>query len=141
MAKSPSPPARKKILALAAATALAVAGAVAPAQESAAAALITTPVSLAGAHWIWFNEGDPTQSVPAATRYLRRTFTAPAGPYTDAQLVVTGDDTVDVWLNGKPVGGLVRGRVLAVLVTVLVFSPLRGLRDLPARPPDRSARP
>jgi alpha-L-rhamnosidase len=107
MAKSLPPPARKKILALAAVAALALTGIVQPTRAN-AAALVTTPVSLAGAHWIWFNEGDPTQSVPAATRYLRRTFTAPAGPYTDAQLVVTGDDTVDVWLNDTYLAGSAR---------------------------------
>jgi alpha-L-rhamnosidase len=73
-----------------------------------AAALVAAPVSLAGAHWIWYAEGDPAQSAPAATRYLRRTFTAPAGPYTDAQLVVTGDDTVDVWLNDTWLAGSAR---------------------------------
>jgi alpha-L-rhamnosidase len=73
-----------------------------------AAALVAAPVSLAGAHWIWYAEGDPAQSAPAATRYLRRTFTAPAGPYTDAQLVVTGDDTVDVWLNDTWLAGSTR---------------------------------
>ncbi|GIM97363.1 alpha-L-rhamnosidase [Paractinoplanes toevensis] len=71
-------------------------------------ALVTSPVSLDPAHWIWYPEGDPTQTAPAATRYLRRTFTAPAGPYTDAQLVVTGDDTVDVWLNDTYLAGSAR---------------------------------
>ncbi|GIF22914.1 alpha-L-rhamnosidase [Actinoplanes tereljensis] len=70
--------------------------------------LVTTPVSLEPAHWIWYPEGDPTQTAPAASRYLRRTFTAPAGPYTDAQLVVTGDDTVDVWLNDTYLTGSAR---------------------------------
>ena len=63
------------------------------------------PVGLAGAHWIWFPEGDPRVSVPAGTRYLRTTFTVAAGAVSEAQFVVTGDDTVDVWLNGTPVGG------------------------------------
>ncbi|MBU2668994.1 glycoside hydrolase family 78 protein [Actinoplanes bogorensis] len=63
------------------------------------------PIGLGTARWIWYPEGDPVQSAPAATRYLRRTFTAPAGPYTDAQLVVTGDDTVDVWLNDQYLAG------------------------------------
>ncbi|MDT5041509.1 MAG: alpha-L-rhamnosidase [Actinoplanes sp.] len=76
--------------------------------SSAAAALVTTPVSLSGAHWIWYPEGSPATDAPVATRYLRRTFTAPAGPYTDAQLVVTGDDTVDVWLNGSYLTGSTR---------------------------------
>jgi alpha-L-rhamnosidase len=62
-------------------------------------------VSLSPAHWIWFPEGDPTTTAPAATRYLKRDFTAPTGPYTDAQLVLTGDDTVDVWLNGTYLAG------------------------------------
>src|SRR5262245_5141923 len=57
-------------------------------------------VSLTGAHWIWFAEGDPRVSAPAAHRYFRTTFTVAPGAVSDAQLVVTGDDTVDVWLNG-----------------------------------------
>lgn len=61
--------------------------------------------TLAGAHWIWFPEGDPATSAPAATRYLQRTFTAPAGPYTETEILVTGDDTVDVWLNGTWLAG------------------------------------
>ncbi|GAA3294099.1 family 78 glycoside hydrolase catalytic domain [Dactylosporangium vinaceum] len=64
-----------------------------------------TPVSLSGSHWIWYPEGDPHVSVPAGFRYFRKSFTVPAGTVSDAQLVVTGDDTVDVWLNGKPLAG------------------------------------
>ncbi|MFL6119524.1 hypothetical protein [Actinophytocola sp.] len=60
------------------------------------------PVGLDGAHWIWFPEGDPRVSAPAADRYFRTSFTAPAGTVSEALLVVTGDDTVDVWLNGTP---------------------------------------
>jgi alpha-L-rhamnosidase len=60
------------------------------------------PVSLSGAHWIWFAEGDPRVSAPAAHRYFRSSFAVAAGTVSDAQLVVTGDDTVDVWLNGTP---------------------------------------
>ena len=82
--------------------------AAAPAEAAPAESLVTTPVGLAGAHWIWYPEGEPAQSAPVATRYLRRTFTAPSGPYTDAQLVVTGDDTVDVWLNGSYLAGSTR---------------------------------
>ncbi len=73
----------------------------APAQAVAGVA----PVGLGGAHWIWYPEGSPAQNAPVATRYLRRTFSAPAGPYDDAQLVVTGDDTVDVWVNGTYLAG------------------------------------
>ncbi|MFD0591669.1 hypothetical protein ACFQZ4_03045 [Catellatospora coxensis] len=72
---------------------------------SAVPAAAATPVSVSGAHWIWYPEGDPRTTAPAATRYFRKTFAAPSGTVTDAQLVVTGDDTVDVWLNGKPSQG------------------------------------
>jgi alpha-L-rhamnosidase len=61
-----------------------------------------TPVGLSGARWIWFPEGNPRVSAPAEFRYFRTTFTVAAGTVSDAQLVVTGDDTVDIWLNGKP---------------------------------------
>ncbi|WP_255658295.1 family 78 glycoside hydrolase catalytic domain [Actinoplanes sp. L3-i22] len=63
------------------------------------------PVSLTGAHWIWYPEGDPANSAPAATRYLRRTFTVTAADIATAQFVVTGDDTVDVWVNGTRLAG------------------------------------
>ncbi|WP_306204996.1 alpha-L-rhamnosidase [Actinoplanes sp. RD1] len=54
-----------------------------------------------GASWIWFPEGDPAVEVPAATRSFRRTVDLPATGA--ATLVVTGDDTADVWVNGVPV--------------------------------------
>ncbi|GHJ47173.1 rhamnosidase [Catellatospora sp. TT07R-123] len=64
-----------------------------------------TPVSVSGAHWIWYPEGSPASSAPAADRYFRKVFTAPSGGISDAQLVITGDDTVDAWLNGIPLAG------------------------------------
>lgn len=85
--------------------ALAAAGfpALTAASASAAPAAGTVlPVALTGAHWVWFPEGSPASSAPTGDRYFRRTFTIPAGPVTEAQFVVTGDDTVDVWLNGTP---------------------------------------
>lgn len=85
--------------ALLAAPASAAPAPTAPTAQAGAAAL---PVSLTGAHWVWFPEGSPANSAPAGDRYFRRTFTVPAGAVTDAQLVVTGDDSVDVWLNGTP---------------------------------------
>ncbi|WP_144122477.1 family 78 glycoside hydrolase catalytic domain [Catellatospora sichuanensis] len=75
---------------------------------SAVPAAAATPVSVSSAHWIWYPEGDPRTTAPVAHRYFRKTFTAPAGAVSDAQLVVTGDDTVDVWLNGKPLAGSAR---------------------------------
>jgi alpha-L-rhamnosidase len=66
------------------------------------AALAATPVNLSGANWIWYPEGDAKAGVPAADRFFRRAFTVAAGAVSDAQLVVTADDTVNVWLNGVP---------------------------------------
>jgi alpha-L-rhamnosidase len=96
-------PARRRRAAL---VALAVALSTVAIARPAAAAV--TPVSLSGAHWIWYPEGDPHVNAPAATRYFRKTFTVASGAVSDAQLVVTGDDTVDVWLNGKPMAASVR---------------------------------
>ncbi|GAA2363326.1 family 78 glycoside hydrolase catalytic domain [Dactylosporangium salmoneum] len=70
-----------------------------------APAVAATPVSLSGSHWIWYPEGDPRTTAPVGYRYFRKTFSVPAGAVSDAQLVVTGDDSVDVWLNGKPLAG------------------------------------
>ncbi|MFJ9817468.1 family 78 glycoside hydrolase catalytic domain [Streptomyces sp. NPDC101151] len=63
------------------------------------------PVELSPAHWIWYPEGSPGTDAPAGYRYFRTSFTVAEGEVSDAQLVVTGDDTVDVWLNGKPLAG------------------------------------
>ncbi|GAB1516067.1 family 78 glycoside hydrolase catalytic domain [Actinophytocola sp. KF-1] len=63
------------------------------------------PPDLAGAHWIWFPEGDPRVSAPEGHRFFRTTFTVAEGAVADGTLVVTGDDTVDVWLNGTPLAG------------------------------------
>jgi alpha-L-rhamnosidase len=104
MAESALPPALNRLLRAALAVILGTV-LVGIGHPAAAAAPVTAPVSLTGAHWIWYPGGDPTRSAPAATRYLQRTFTAPAGPYTDAQLVITGDDTLDVWLNGTYLAG------------------------------------
>ncbi|HZM75101.1 MAG TPA: family 78 glycoside hydrolase catalytic domain [Candidatus Limnocylindrales bacterium] len=64
-----------------------------------------TPVGLSGARWVWYPEGAPATSAPVADRYFRKAFTSPGGSISEAQLVVTGDDTVDVWLNGMPLAG------------------------------------
>ncbi|MDX3660713.1 family 78 glycoside hydrolase catalytic domain [Streptomyces sp. ID05-26A] len=66
------------------------------------------PADLTGARWIWYPEGNPVVSAPAETRYFRRTFTQPAGQVGEARLIVTGDDTVDVWLNGEPLAASAR---------------------------------
>jgi alpha-L-rhamnosidase len=62
----------------------------------------TTP-SLTGAHWIWYPEGDPASSVPAATRYLRRTVDLGAGAITSGRFTLTADDQFTLWVNGKKI--------------------------------------
>jgi alpha-L-rhamnosidase len=75
-------------------------GLLAPADEW-RAAFIGQPAApdLSGASWIWYAEGDPAAGRPVETRYFRRTFTLTGSP-SAATLVVTGDDTADVWVNG-----------------------------------------
>ncbi|MEU9385538.1 family 78 glycoside hydrolase catalytic domain, partial [Streptomyces sp. NPDC048279] len=78
-------------------------GLLAPAQEWSAAFIGRPPgPDLSGATWIWYPEGDPASQAPVATRSFRRTFTLAAAPAA-AGLIVTGDDTADVWVNGTKV--------------------------------------
>ncbi|MEJ8638467.1 MULTISPECIES: alpha-L-rhamnosidase [Streptomyces] len=65
---------------------------------SAPSALTDAP-SLEGGSWIWFPEGDPASSAPAATRWFRRTVDLPAG-ITAATLAITADNVYAVSLNG-----------------------------------------
>ncbi len=76
-----------------------------PAIPSAGAA---PAAELSGAHWVWYPEGEPSVDAPVASRYFRKTFTVADAPVADARFVVTGDDTVDVWLNGKPLASSAR---------------------------------
>jgi alpha-L-rhamnosidase len=58
-------------------------------------------LSLGGANWIWYPDGDPADSVPAGTRYFRRTFDLPAGEQISAaELQITADDAFTVYVNG-----------------------------------------
>ena len=63
------------------------------------------PLSLAGASWIWFPEGNPAQDAPVAQRFFRRTFELPADQRVErARLRITADDSFTAWLNGKKIG-------------------------------------
>ncbi|WP_405856686.1 alpha-L-rhamnosidase [Streptomyces sp. NBC_01515] len=68
---------------------------------SAPAGLVDAP-SFEGGSWVWFPEGDPTNSVPAATRWFRRTAQLPAG-ITSATLAITADNVYAVSVNGAEV--------------------------------------
>ncbi|MDL4774423.1 family 78 glycoside hydrolase catalytic domain [Actinomadura xylanilytica] len=59
---------------------------------------------LKGSSWIWFPEGDPATSAPAATRYFRGAVDLASVPQ-GARLVMTADDGFTAWVNGTEVGG------------------------------------
>ncbi|GAA1914721.1 family 78 glycoside hydrolase catalytic domain [Streptomyces durmitorensis] len=69
---------------------------------------IGAPASLVGApalddaSWIWFPEGDPANSAPAATRWFRGRVDVPEG-VTRARLVTTADDGYTAYVNGTRV--------------------------------------
>lgn len=63
---------------------------------------LTDAPSLEGCAWIWFPEGDPANSAPAATRWFRRTVDLPAG-ITAATLAITADNVYAVSVNGTEV--------------------------------------
>ncbi|GGN34218.1 alpha-L-rhamnosidase [Streptomyces fuscichromogenes] len=67
-----------------------------------APASLTDAPSFAGGSWIWFPEGDPTSSVPAATRWFRGGAELPAG-ITAATLAITADNVYTVSVNGVEV--------------------------------------
>ncbi len=61
-----------------------------------------TALSLDGASWIWYPEGDPANSAPPGTRYFRRAFDLPAGDQiTEARFLVTADDGFTLYINGQ----------------------------------------
>ncbi|MCT9075177.1 alpha-L-rhamnosidase [Streptomyces fulvoviolaceus] len=63
---------------------------------------LTDAPSFEGGSWIWFPEGDPTSSVPAAIRWFRGTAQLPDG-ITAATLAITADNVYAVSVNGVEV--------------------------------------
>ncbi|WP_405833842.1 family 78 glycoside hydrolase catalytic domain [Streptomyces sp. NBC_01176] len=56
------------------------------------------------AHWIWYPEGNPSDSAPAGTRCLRRSFDLPAGArLSTAETQLTADDRFTLFVNGAEV--------------------------------------
>ncbi|MBV1939014.1 glycoside hydrolase family 78 protein [Streptomyces sp. BV286] len=68
---------------------------------SAPAALTDAP-SFEGSAWIWFPEGEPATSAPAATRWFRRVVELPVA-VTAATLAITADNVYAVSVNGTEV--------------------------------------
>jgi hypothetical protein len=57
--------------------------------------------------WIWFDEGKPAVSAPAATRYFRKVFAIDRDfqrPVDEAELDITADNAFTVWVNGTLIG-------------------------------------
>ncbi len=62
-------------------------------------------LSLEGAEWIWYPEGDPKTDAPAEKRYFRRKFEIPLGmKIKSATMRVTADDRFALKVNGKSIG-------------------------------------
>ncbi|MFI1093914.1 family 78 glycoside hydrolase catalytic domain [Streptomyces sp. NPDC020917] len=58
------------------------------------------------ANWIWYPEGNPSDSAPAGTRYLRRSFDLPAGAQiATAEMQLTADDSFTLYVNGTEAAG------------------------------------
>jgi hypothetical protein len=61
--------------------------------------------SLEDCSWVWYPEGYPVQSAPAATRYFRKRITLPADrTIKKATFVVTADNSARVFVNGQDAG-------------------------------------
>jgi alpha-L-rhamnosidase len=61
----------------------------------------TPQLTLDEAHWIWYPEGDPTDEVPAMTRYFRRLLELPRNPQLHrARMFLAVDDRFVLWSNG-----------------------------------------
>ncbi|GGX80222.1 alpha-L-rhamnosidase [Streptomyces fructofermentans] len=64
--------------------------------------VLTDAPSLEGSAWIWYPEGEPANSAPAATRWFRRVVDVPDG-VTAAKLAISADNVYTVSVNGTEV--------------------------------------
>lgn len=61
--------------------------------------------TLQGCPWIWYPEGDPARSAPAATRYFRRALTLPSDrTLKKAVFIGTADNRLALHVNGRNAG-------------------------------------
>jgi hypothetical protein len=64
-----------------------------------------TPLTFAGAQWIWYPEGEPSKDAPVAKRYFQTSFSLPKDKFpATARLAISADDYCQVWLNGQRLG-------------------------------------
>ncbi|BCM93990.1 hypothetical protein IAD21_05885 [Abditibacteriota bacterium] len=63
------------------------------------------PSPFTPSQWIWYPEGQPTESAPVATRYFRRTVTVDnPSQLISARIDLTVDNSFQLSLNGQPIG-------------------------------------
>lgn len=61
-----------------------------------------TLLTLEGAHWIWFPEGNPRQALPPMVRYFRLHLDVPADRrITRARMLLSADDSFVLYANGE----------------------------------------
>jgi alpha-L-rhamnosidase len=60
-------------------------------------------INLDGAKWVWFNEGNPRESAPAATRYFRKILDLTNQPIRKARFIGTADNSFTLYVNGENV--------------------------------------
>ncbi len=69
------------------------------------AATNASTLSLTGCNWIWYPEGNPTQSAAVGTRYFRKTISLRTdSALTSATLLLTADNSYVAYVNGAQVG-------------------------------------
>jgi len=69
------------------------------------AAATNSAYSLTDCSWIWYPEGNPTQSAPVGTRYFRKSFSVrPDAALASATLLLTADNSFTAYLNGTQAG-------------------------------------
>jgi len=69
-------------------------------------AAVIKPNPLASAQWIWFPEGSSALPPVVGTRYFRRTFQIPPDKKIEtARIIMTADNSFELKVNGKSVGG------------------------------------
>ena len=71
---------------------------------------------LPGAQWIWFPEGEPASTAPAAERYFRKSFSVAAGvTIQSATCTISADDELELFVNGTAFGSYAHWQDLKVL--------------------------
>ena len=72
--------------------------------------------TLEQAKWIWFKEGNPAVSAPVGRRYFRRSFMLEGKVgIASARVLMSADNSFELWVNGRRAGKGDNFHVAAVL--------------------------